>query len=183
MARALALLLILCAAAPAQELRSLAKEKFTEGRREFAAANFPRALELFKEAYKLAPYPDLLYNIGRCEEQIGHFRAALDAYERYLAVNPGLEEAKERADRMRALIAEQPPASPEPSPAPLPLPVISTVVVTPLPAPVKPTPVYRKWWLWTAVVGGVAAVALGVGLGIGLSGAEPQRTFPPLGGQ
>ena len=31
-------------------------------------------------------------------------------------------------------------------------------------------PIYKRAWFWGAVVGGVAAVALGVGLGVGLSG-------------
>ncbi len=35
------------------------------------------------------------------------------------------------------------------------------------------TPVYKKWWLWTAVGGVVVVgVALGVGLGVGLHGAS-----------
>jgi tetratricopeptide (TPR) repeat protein len=46
--------------------------------------------------------------------------------------------------------------------------------------PAAKTPVYKKWWLWTAV-GGAVAIGLGVGLGVGLgtssSGALPSTTF------
>jgi tetratricopeptide (TPR) repeat protein len=176
MARALALLLLLVGAADAQALRSLAREKFDEGRRQFAAADYPGALQLFKESYQLAPHPDLLFNIGRCQEQMGHYREALDAYQRYLAVNPGDDEAQRHAAEMRARASEEPPPPPpvEPSPSPTPSPLVSQ---PPLP---RALPVYKRWWLWTVVVG-VAGVALGVGLGVGLSGADPQRTFPPLG--
>jgi len=168
--------------AGAQEQRTLARDKFVEGRVQFAAQHYEQALQLFQEAYKLAPYPDLLFNIGRCHQQMGHFREALDAYERFLAVNPGDDDVRARAEDMRRRAADEPPpitsGEPEPSPTPAPQPSLAPITVT-TPAP---TPVYRKWWLWTAVVG-VAAIALGVGLGVGLSGAEPQRTFPPLGAQ
>ena len=34
-----------------------------------------------------------------------------------------------------------------------------------------PPPLYKKWWLWTAV--GAAAVGIGVGLGVGLAARRP----------
>jgi tetratricopeptide (TPR) repeat protein len=44
-------------------------------------------------------------------------------------------------------------------------------------APEKKTPVYKKWWLWTAV--GVVAVgaAVGVGLAVGLQPSPPNSTL------
>jgi hypothetical protein len=41
-------------------------------------------------------------------------------------------------------------------------------------APVAPTPLYRRWWLWTAVGAAAVAIGLGVGLGVGLSGDDTQ---------
>ena len=35
----------------------------------------------------------------------------------------------------------------------------------------RKTPVYKKWWFWTAIVGAAAVVAVGVGLGVALSSA------------
>jgi hypothetical protein len=45
--------------------------------------------------------------------------------------------------------------------------------VVELTQPPPKTPIYKRWWLWTAVGVGVAAVGvgLGVGLGLGLSHA------------
>jgi tetratricopeptide (TPR) repeat protein len=179
--KSFAILLLLTAAAAAQDPRAQARQKFEDGRLEFSNGRYENALALFQESYQLAPYPALLFNIARCQEQLHHYRLALDAYEHYLAVNPQDTEARARADDMRPLAAlEPPPPSPEPSPPPAPPP--PTVVVAQTPAQPGPVPVYKKWWLWTAVVG-VAAVAVGVGLGVGLSGADPQRTFPPLSGR
>ena len=137
-----------------------------------------RAVTLFRESYQLAPYPALLFNIARCEEQLRHFHAAREAYERYLTVNPEDAEARARAGELRQRELEEHVT--EPSPLPSPEAVAPVVIAAPPVAAAPRTPVYKKWWLWTAVVG-VAAVAVGVGLGVGLSGADPQRTFPPLG--
>jgi tetratricopeptide (TPR) repeat protein len=180
-ARVLLLAVLLAGTSHAQDKRGLAREKFDLGRQEFAAHRYATALTAFQESYQLAPYPDLLFNIGRCHEELGQWRAALDAYERYLATNPRDDEVQRRAAFMRRMMVEQPePPDPSPSPEPSPMPSLAPLAIS---APVAgPTPLYKKWWLWTAVVG-VAGVALGVGLGVGLSGAEPARTFPPLGSQ
>jgi tetratricopeptide (TPR) repeat protein len=169
--RAFVLLFLLAGAGGAEDLRTLARQKFDQGRTEFAAQHFDKALALFRDSYQLAPYPDLLFNIARCYEAMNQYRDALDSYDRYLVVNPGDEEARRRANEMRRKVLEEPLPLPEPSPTPTP----QLVKETP-----RPTPVYKEWWLWTAVVG-VATVALGVGLGVGLSQPNPQRTFPPLG--
>ena len=36
-------------------------------------------------------------------------------------------------------------------------------------------PLVRRWWFWTAIVGGVAATGLGLGLGLGLRDTTPNR--------
>ena len=176
--RALVLLLVLAGSGAAQDLKTLARQKFDQGRVEFAAQHYDKALSLFRDSYQLAPYPDLLFNIGRCYEAMHLYRDALDAFERYLVVNPMDEDAQRRAAEMRERAENEPPPSPAPQLVPSPAPQV--VPVAQVAAPPPPTPVYKKWWLWTAVVGG-AAVALGVGLGVGLSQPNPQRTFPPVG--
>ena len=41
-----------------------------------------------------------------------------------------------------------------------------------------PTPLYRRWWLWSAV--GLAAAGLGVGLGVGLAPRPWSPNLPPV---
>jgi tetratricopeptide (TPR) repeat protein len=50
--------------------------------------------------------------------------------------------------------------------------VVQVSLVKIVAAPTEHTPVYKKWWLWTAVGVGVAAIAVGVGLGLGLTTHE-----------
>ena len=75
-------------------------------------------------------------------------------------------------------------ASPAPSPtsqkeAPAAAAPTNVVVAA---APPARTPVYKKWWLWTAV-GVVVAAGVGVGLGLGLSShGTNTRVLPPIGG-
>jgi hypothetical protein len=52
-------------------------------------------------------------------------------------------------------------------------------VETPAPVEKKNQPLVTKWWLWTAVGGGVVVIALAVGLGVGLSGGE--SPYPSTG--
>ena len=55
-------------------------------------------------------------------------------------------------------------------------PVVEQPVAEPPDATAAPTPIYKKWWLWTAV--GVAAV-VGVGVGVGVGYALPNdAAFP-----
>jgi tetratricopeptide (TPR) repeat protein len=46
---------------------------------------------------------------------------------------------------------------------------VDTGPATPAPASQQDQPLIKKWWLWTAVGGGVVVIALAVGLGVGLS--------------
>jgi hypothetical protein len=59
------------------------------------------------------------------------------------------------------------PSSPSPSPS-------SSADVE---RPAKP-PLYRRWWLWTAV-GGVAVAGIAIGLGVGLSARPTASTTVP----
>jgi hypothetical protein len=74
-----------------------------------------------------------------------------------------------------------PPAAttaPETTPSATP----AAVVTTEAPPPEKRTPVYKKWWLWTAV--GVVVVGVGVGLGVGLASSgssAPSSHFGTVG--
>jgi tetratricopeptide (TPR) repeat protein len=41
-------------------------------------------------------------------------------------------------------------------------------------------PIYKRWWLWTAVGGAVVVVAVGVGLGVGLTASSAPGFQPSL---
>ncbi len=116
----------------------------------------------------------------------------------------GADEARQHMQELKAQEAAAakptPPKPATPTPKPVEKPAIAIVVkpTTPPPAPTvvepkpiapanpillaaappppaKRTPLYKKWWLWTAV--GVAAVGVGVGLGVGLGGSSRAAAF------
>src|SRR5262249_35998645 len=82
-----------------------AQSHFRVGATDYDAGRYESALHEFDEAYRLSQRPALLYNIGRCYEQLGRRAEAIEAYERYLVEAPDATErveAKARIDRLRS---------------------------------------------------------------------------------
>ncbi len=178
--------------AQAQDVNA-ARALFISGSKHFDLGEYDQALADFKEAYRIKEDPVLLYNIAQCQRLLKHDEEALRAYKTFLHRAPdspvraeveqriaALEEAidaRKRATSMppdRVLEQQKPPPTvtpPEATVTPPPTQPAPTVATTPAvteTAPPPRTPVYKRWWLWTAV-GAVAAVGVGVGLGVGLS--------------
>ncbi|MEC7525969.1 MAG: tetratricopeptide repeat protein [Myxococcota bacterium] len=93
-------LLSLPAQALAQENLEEARATFEQAETEFERANYALALQGFQRSYELLEghprRPLVLYNIGRCYEELGRHREARDAYQRYL--DEAGSEALERED-------------------------------------------------------------------------------------
>jgi tetratricopeptide (TPR) repeat protein len=181
------------------DLRGRAHQEFTTAQGEFAAGHFDVALAHLQRAYALVPHPELLFNIARCLEELHRAGEAVDAYDRYLAVQPNDLAARERVTALRAQLAANPPTEPppteprptEPRPTPTTSPATNAtttapeatnaLVATSAPPPAR-APLYRRWWLWTAVAG-VVVVGAGVGLAVGLTRPSATPAFPPLTAQ
>ncbi len=177
----LVMLLGVASAARADDLRDRAHQEFMAAQADFGAGRYEPALDHLQRAYALAPHPELLFNIARCYEELHHRGKAVDAYDRYLAVQPNDTAARERAEALRQDLAANPeppeppavvPTTPPPTTAPV-------LVLDKAPAPPARKPIYRRWWLWTTVAG-VVVVGAGVGLAIGLTRPSSPSTFPPL---
>jgi len=140
-----------------------AAKAYEEGKRALDLREFATAVARLKEAYRVQPRPGYLFHLAAAYQGLGQVAEALQFYQSYLSANPDapqaeavraamaecrrrLEEERRRAeaDRIRRGL---PPTPTDPGP--------------------RRTPVHRRWWLWTTVVGVVAA-AVGVGLGLGL---------------
>jgi tetratricopeptide (TPR) repeat protein len=163
--------------------REEAKAHHELGRIEFGKGNYAEALAEFRKAYGIAPIPDLLYNIGRCQEELHDVDGAVNSYEQYLAAKPNAEERAELEAKIAVLRHRPAAAHPEPPTlAPKPsttAPAASSAALT-ASGPVRGerAPIYRRWWFWTGVtlVAAGAAVGLGVGLTVGTS--PPRLGFP-----
>jgi tetratricopeptide (TPR) repeat protein len=199
--RVVVLLLLGCAsvagATEAQE-RAAAKAAFVEGRKLYDVGEYRSALASFKKAYLHYEDPSFLFNIAQCHRQLGEKTEAIKAYRAYLlrSTNPPNAAEVQRliallqtaiTDEARAKQAPPPaeniappehpaPAHAEESPArsePAPAVAASPPSEAAAPAPgERKQPVYKKWWLWTAIAG-VAVVGAGVGLGV-YYGTRPQ---------
>ncbi|HEY2200958.1 MAG TPA: hypothetical protein VGH56_03645, partial [Solirubrobacteraceae bacterium] len=74
-----------------------AREWFGRGQLAYELGEYRRAYEYFVSAYDNAPFPDLVYNQAAALELLGERDAAVQAYERYLALKPSAADA----DRVR----------------------------------------------------------------------------------
>jgi tetratricopeptide (TPR) repeat protein len=165
-------LFLMCATANA-DLREEARLHYELGKQAYGQQRWADALGEFQRAYQAAPLPDLLFNIAHCEEKLGRLKEAADSYRHFLAVRPDAPERAEIEEHIVALVG------PQPKPVPVPM-VVKLEPVTPtVSKPATPTPVYRRWWLWTTI-GGAVAIGVGVGLGVGLTRtpSPPTLGFP-----
>ena len=174
-----------------------AKNFYDRAETAYALGKFEEALGLYEQAYQAKGLAAFLFNIGQCHRNLGHWERAAFFYQGFLSKEP---KAKNRpavlalVDQMNQKMREEKEANAQKPPdstirvTPA-VPPQTTVVapqttqVTPavpvsnpnsvplLPPPVdKPVPVYKKWWLWTAV--GVV-VAAGAGVAIGVVATHP----------
>ena len=149
------------------------------------AGRYGDARRLYEAAYALRPDPLLLYNLGRVQHKAGRPADAAGYYERYLAAGAEgsetnrrkteqfLEQARKEAGIATPTIQGASSGSVVQIPASQPSVSTETAGIDPGAASgaEQPKPLYKKWWLWTAV--GAAAVGIGVGLGVGLAARRP----------
>jgi tetratricopeptide (TPR) repeat protein len=62
----------------------LAEAKYEEARKFYNLGEFDIALGLYRESYLLSGEPELLFNIGQCQRQLGQYEEARNSYKAYL---------------------------------------------------------------------------------------------------
>lgn len=146
----------------------LAREHFEAGSKLYDLGKFVDAAREYEEAYKAKSDPALLFNIGQAYRAAGKPDEAIVAYKSYLRNQPDAPNRSDVEQHIAKLQQQIDARKIVPPPPPPPPPTVS-----------GPTPLYKKWWLWTAV-GGAIAVGVGVGLGVGLTpndARSPANTF------
>jgi tetratricopeptide (TPR) repeat protein len=195
---------ILLAAGPAtaadsalQEARKLTSAAMVE----YNVGRFERALELYTKAYERYPKPVLLFDLGQCHRQLGHFERALFFFHGYLREQPNasnralaeklLEDSQRQLDAQKAAEAEAQAKAAEaqraqnaltasataPTGEPLPTPAS---MAAPAPPPPPPSPLFRVVGLATA---GVGVVLVGVGAYAGLRSASFAKQISQVSAQ
>lgn len=186
------LVLLLAASASAETYdKDAARAAFERGTRHYNLAEYPKALDEFREAYRNYPEPSFLYNIAQCYRQVGDKPNAIRFYRTYLRETPNAPN-RDEVNRLisaleRAVADDQMAKANQPTPPP-PQPTTTTTTTEPAPARAdlvatapkseERKPLTKRGWFWAAVVGGAAAVGLAVGLGIGLgTQRDPSPTY------
>jgi len=171
-ATAALLVLVLAATPSSAEITEAAKAEarvhFQRGKAAFELGRFAEALQAYEQAYKLAPLPGFLFNIGQCHRNLDNFDKAIFSFRLYLRKLPAApnrkavqiliheleqksEDARQRQAALRTKIPTYHPVRPritDPDPRPL--------------RPPPPVPFYKKWWFWvpvSVVVVGAASVS------------------------
>jgi tetratricopeptide (TPR) repeat protein len=98
-------------AAPSPAALAEAKHHFQQGAALYNDQNFNAALAEFLAAYRAAPAPAVLYNIGLTQKALFRYNDALESLESYLKDEPKLTperraEVRQLMSEMRALLAE-----------------------------------------------------------------------------
>jgi len=158
--------------APTEAGRAEGRRLFEDGRRRYDLHEFDTALAEFKRAYVVTDEPALLHDIALCLQQLGRNVEAADFFRTFLRRSPQLGP-KDRAE-IQEIIRELEGQRRE-------LASSDAALANAAPRAHDTKPVYRRWWLWTAVGGGVVlAVGLGLGLGLGLRGDDFSTTRPGI---
>ncbi len=81
-----------------------ARHHFIAGGKRYKEGEYQAAIDHFELAYDITHAPELLYNIGRCYEELGNKQRAVSRYELYLQLSPDVEDADQvrvRIDSMK----------------------------------------------------------------------------------
>jgi tetratricopeptide (TPR) repeat protein len=135
-----------------------AKQLYDEGFRHFNVAEYPQAIESWKQAYLIAKKPLLLFNIGQAYRLSGDCKQAMTFYENYQNSETSIKNQDELDQAIAACkAADAKPVEPKPvdtkpidANPPTPTPAITTaptppitetqVAPTPPATPVQPAP-------------------------------------------
>ena len=87
-----------------------ADRHFKDGVARYKEGKFDAALAEFKEAYRIAPHPLVLYNMAGCYRELSRYGEAVKAYRQFLSEGPGkapesrLTDARAELDKIYALV-------------------------------------------------------------------------------
>lgn len=134
------------------------EEHVAQGHRLYQLGRYQEAIAEYRRAYELRADPPFLFQIAECYRQLGAAEQALFYYDRFLAgaaEGPERDVAEEQVSELERLRAR--PALTATPPGLVAAPGAGATAK-------QATPLWRRWWVWTAVgavlATGVTAAAL-----------------------
>jgi hypothetical protein len=178
---------LLLTAAPAYaDDEAFAKQLFRQASDAYAAKDWPKALELFRQTLTASPRPALLFNIAQCERQLGRVADAEKDYRAYLVEAQPPPPVRARVERLIAQMPTPPPAPAPPDPATAPReepapppPALAARPELVQSAPAAPTdhgPRRRKWLPWVGAAAAVVVAGVVIGVAVGVTQHETTPT-------
>ena len=167
------LALLLHAALAVADDTNTAKAHYQRATSLFAIGHYDEAAREYEAAYMLRADPALLFDAAQAHRLAGHHQQALVMYKSYVHLYPNSQQAnaaRTQIAKLSAAIAAdeqaktspptetQEPAQVKEPPKPEPKPIV--VDKRPPPPATEHQPLYKKWWLWTAVGGAVVAATV-----------------------
>lgn len=90
---------------PSDDDLRAAKAHFERGEQAYARHDYKVAIEAYVAAFRIAPFPELVFNIGQAHRLAGNDGRALEAYRLYVALYPDRELAAEASGHIMAFQA------------------------------------------------------------------------------
>jgi tetratricopeptide (TPR) repeat protein len=111
-----------------------AKQFFVRGQDLYRQGKYEAAWIEFSSAYEIAPLPDLVFNLARCEAKMNRTKEAISHYQEFLRMRPDdaesgpIRDEVARLDRQLKGLPDLPPPSAAPPPEPKrPFPLYSAI--------------------------------------------------------
>jgi tetratricopeptide (TPR) repeat protein len=109
---------------PSKAQMQAGKQFFVRGQELFKEGKYEAAWIEFSSAHEIAPLPDLVFNMARCEVKMNRLKEAIAHYQEFLATKPDDPESERirdeiaRLDRQINGIPDPTPEAPPPPPPP-----------------------------------------------------------------
>ena len=87
----------------AQGDEELAKTHFKAAGSYYNQGKYEKALEEFKEAYRLMPLAEMIYNMAQCYERLGDLETSIAEYKKYIEEKPDAKDLQAIRDKIESL--------------------------------------------------------------------------------
>ena len=94
-----------------EEQKEEARHHFIAGGKRYKEGEYQAAIDHFEMAYDITHAPELLYNTGRCYEELGNKPRAASHYEMYLRLSPDVKDADQVRARIDSMKTDGEPAT------------------------------------------------------------------------
>jgi tetratricopeptide (TPR) repeat protein len=109
------IVLALCLLARVAHAEGDAEKLYQEGQTAYDAKQYDQAIAAWDKSYALSKLPALVFNLAQAHRLAGHCAKAVEAYQRFLALDPQSSERPDAEQFLKELEPSCPAATPQPA--------------------------------------------------------------------